>query len=148
MDYGSTIWGQCGKININRINKLQKRAARIILHKPLSTPSQELFNDLHWMTFEERVNYMTAVLTYKAMNNLAPSYLSNLLVPVSNTLAYGTRSTTNNNLVIPTHNTELFKQSFSYSAVTIWNSIPLSLKETPSLQYFKNKAKLYLTDHN
>jgi hypothetical protein len=34
-DYGCIIWSRCNKSNLNRITKLQKRTARIILNKPV-----------------------------------------------------------------------------------------------------------------
>ena len=39
IDYGSVVWGTTSSSNIERISKLQKRAARIILHADFNTPS-------------------------------------------------------------------------------------------------------------
>ena len=41
IDYGSTIWGTTAKTQIERIFRLQKRAARIILDKP---PDLTIYN--------------------------------------------------------------------------------------------------------
>ena len=46
IDYGSNTWGATSKNNIERISKLQKRAARIILHADYNTPSSEMFKEL------------------------------------------------------------------------------------------------------
>ena len=45
-DYGCMIWGQCSLYNMNRLLKLQKRAARIILQADFMTPSQLMFQEL------------------------------------------------------------------------------------------------------
>ena len=45
-DYGCMLWGQCSAYNINRLLKLQKRAARINLHADFMTPSKEMFLEL------------------------------------------------------------------------------------------------------
>ena len=58
-DYGCMIWGQCSTYNINRLLKLQKRAARIILRADFMTPSKEMFQELGWLTFTNRVEYHT-----------------------------------------------------------------------------------------
>ena len=57
--------------------KLQKRAARIILDKGIDAPSEEMFKQLSWMEFPERVTFQKAVMMYKIFNNLTPSYLPN-----------------------------------------------------------------------
>ena len=67
IDYGSSSWGSTTKQNIERINKLQKRAARIILKVDYITPSVEMFQRLRWMSLSQRINYNKAVLTYKAL---------------------------------------------------------------------------------
>ena len=42
IDYGSITWGSASSSNIERLNKLQKQAARIILGTDFNTPSQEI----------------------------------------------------------------------------------------------------------
>ena len=85
IDYGSNTWGSTSKLNIERLSKLQKRAARIILKADFDTLSSEMFNELGWSTIENRHNYNKAVLTYKALNDLTPEYISNLLKPTFET---------------------------------------------------------------
>ena len=79
IDYDSNTWGSTSKQNIERLSKLQKRAARIILKADFDTPSLEMFNELGWTTITKRHNYSKAVFTYRALNNLTPEYISNLL---------------------------------------------------------------------
>ena len=40
---------------LQRIKKLQKRAARIILDAPLFTSTQQLFDSLNWLPFRDRI---------------------------------------------------------------------------------------------
>ena len=49
IDNCSSSWGSTAKLNIERINKLQKRAARFILKVDYITPSVEMFQRLRWM---------------------------------------------------------------------------------------------------
>ena len=55
IDYCLTIWGNVPKSQIERINKLQKRAARKILDAPPDSHSLPLFRELGWLTVSERV---------------------------------------------------------------------------------------------
>jgi hypothetical protein len=50
----------CGNLNdegIQRITKLQKRATRNILDAPFLTPTRELFENLNWLSFCDRISY-------------------------------------------------------------------------------------------
>ena len=75
IDYGSSSWGSTTKLNIERINKLQKRAAHIILKVNYINPSVVIFQRLRWMTVSQRINYNKAVSIHKALNNLSPAYM-------------------------------------------------------------------------
>ena len=46
IDYGSITWGSASLSHIERLIKLQKRAAQIILRTDFNTPSQEMFRKL------------------------------------------------------------------------------------------------------
>ena len=65
LDYGCLIWGHCSNLNINRLDKLQKRAARIILSVDYTTPSNIMFRDLNWLPFTKRIQYHTCVMMYE-----------------------------------------------------------------------------------
>ena len=49
IDYCCIIWGSCNNEGLNRILKLQKRAARLIMDADPLTPSEPLFKYLGWM---------------------------------------------------------------------------------------------------
>ena len=79
--YGSNTWGATNNSNIDRLKKLQKRAARIILRTDFTSSSGDMFKQLGWVSVASRLQYNKAVLTYKALNDLTPSYISDLLKP-------------------------------------------------------------------
>ena len=64
LDYGSVIRSAASGTNIERLNKLQKRVARIILHANYGTPSVDMFTDLGWLSVPGRLNLDKALLTY------------------------------------------------------------------------------------
>ena len=137
IDYGSSSWGSTTKLNIERINKLQKRAARIILKVDYITPSVEMFQRLRWMTVSQRFNYNKAVLTYKALNNLTPAYISDLLTPTARAYNRNLRSSKNGSLMVPKTRTSFYTGSFTVSAPKLWNTFPTSVKQATSLNTFK-----------
>ena len=74
---------QQSSLNLERLLKLQKRAVRIILKTDFRTPSVDMFQELDWLSIESRLTYNKAILTCKAINNVMPKYISNMLKPVS-----------------------------------------------------------------
>jgi hypothetical protein len=86
-DYGCIIWSQCNKSDVNKITKLQKRTAGIILNKPLKTNSLDMFQNMKWLSFPSRYKYFSGIMVYKAMNELTPAYISNL-IPLSQNKTY------------------------------------------------------------
>jgi predicted lipase len=66
-------------LNLEKLSKLQKRAARIILNAKYDIPSLQLFKKLGWLSIQNRlIEYHKSVLMYKYINNSAPDYLCNL----------------------------------------------------------------------
>ena len=145
IDYGSNTWGSTSKQNIERLAKLQKRAARIILKTGFDTSSSEMFTDLGWLTIKNRHNYNKAVLTYKALNKLTPEYISDLLKPVSEVHNRNLRSASNGSLAVPRSSTSFFDRSYSATASRLWNSMPIEIITESSLKNFKRSAKTYFS---
>ena len=79
IDYCCVFGGNCSNEGLNRILKLQKRTARLILHvdqDPIA-PSEPLFKQLGWMSIEQRIKYHKYLLVSKCLKNEAPVYLKN-----------------------------------------------------------------------
>ena len=145
IDYGSSSWGSTTKLNIERINKLQKRVSRIILKVDHITPSVEMFQRLRWMTVSQRINYNNVFLTYKALNNLTPAYISDLLTTTAIAYNRNLRSSENGLLMVPKTRTSFYTGSFTVSAPKLWNRFPTSVKQTTSLNTFKRAMIEYIT---
>jgi hypothetical protein len=76
-DYWCTVWGETTNLNLEKLCKLQKRAARIVLNAKYDLPSLQLFKKLGWLSIQNRLEYHKSVLMYKCINNSAPDYLCN-----------------------------------------------------------------------
>ncbi|MCU7800963.1 MAG: reverse transcriptase family protein [gamma proteobacterium symbiont of Lucinoma myriamae] len=144
LDYGCMIWGRCTLANTNRLLKLQKRAARIILKADIMTPSQTMFNELQWLPFPARLQFHTCSMVYKALNDLAPDYIRDLFTKTSEAHTRNLRSVDNELLRVPNSKTTSFENSFTVSAAKQWNEIPFDIRTVSSLQSFKNALKTYL----
>ena len=108
---------------------------------PYDTVSSVMFNSLGWPTIEKRHTYNKAVLTYKALNNLTPLYITELLIPMSQTHNRTLRSTSNGTLAVPRSKPAIFDGSFSCTAPRLWNQLPEATKKASSLSCFKTQVK-------
>ena len=80
---------------------------------------------------------------YKALNNLAPVYISNLLVRYEP--SRNLRSTDKYLLQIPKTRLKTYgDRAFSVSAPRLWNVLPMEIKLSPSDSVFKNRLKTHL----
>ena len=82
IDYGCNTWGTTSSLNVERISKLLKRAARIILQADYLTPSSLMLEELGWLSVPKWLVFNKAILTFKALNKLTPTYISDLLKPI------------------------------------------------------------------
>ena len=74
-------------------------------------------------------------MVYKSLNGLAPDYLSNMFVDRSSITNYALRDTSNK-LALPQPRTNNLKNSFSYSGVVPWNSLPTDFRQPSTLHKF------------
>ena len=55
LDLCCIIWGNCSTTLEDKLVKFQKRAVRVILDCDFYTASSELFKELNWQTFPQKV---------------------------------------------------------------------------------------------
>ncbi len=126
-DYCSCVWGSA---NLEKLFKLQKRAARMIYDLPTRTPTAPLLSKLNWMTIMDRVKYRKAIMAYKSLNGLAPPYMRKKIKFVSVVSKRNTRYvfylSTGKHLKICT-------DSFASSAAEVWNTIPNNIRNCETI---------------
>ena len=81
--------------------------------------------------------------TFKALNNLCPSYISDLLETYKPIRSI--RSSSRNLVVIPRSKLKSYgDRAFSVSAPKLWHGIPETIKCSVDLNAFKRNLKTYL----
>ncbi len=79
LDYCNALLGGCPASSINKLQIVQNAAARVLTRSRKYDHITPILQSLHWLAFKFRISYKILLLTYKALNNLAPAYLTNLL---------------------------------------------------------------------
>ena len=126
-----------------KVQRIQNVAARIVSQSRRSDRITPVLYSLHWLPVQERINFKINLLTYKALNGLAPQYLSDLLevyIP-----SRPLRSADSGRLTIPVARTKRYgDRAFSVVAPRLWNKLPVEVKSCQSVELFKQRLKTHL----
>ena len=144
IDYCLSVWGNCCSKNINLIQRIQNRAARIITSntRNFDIRSSDILRDLGWMSVKSRFKYFMLMLVFKAIHGNAPKYLINTLTFACSQHKYNTRFANGFNLSVPKTRTHYFKSSFQYLAPELWNILNEDVKNAWNLFHFKRDLKI------
>ena len=81
IDYcNSLLYGIPDKL-LNRIQRIQNDAARVVLRLHQFSHITPALAALHWLPVKRRIDFKIALLVYKALNGQAPAYITDLLQP-------------------------------------------------------------------
>ena len=141
-DYCNSLFKKFNSTQIDKLQKLQNFAAKVICGKSLYDHVTPCLLQLHWLPIKFRVNFKIALLVFKCLNGLAPPYLCDLIEQYqpSRTL----RSTSQLLLKIPkTKFKTLGDKSFSHSAPSVWNELPFEIRQIKSISIFKTNLKTF-----
>ena len=140
LEYGSIVWDGCTQNEKETLEKLQLEAARVVTGLTRSAATHCLLKEIGWISLENRRKIQKLVTMYKAKTGNLPDYL-NVLIPdlVSENSQYNLRS--NDDYVTLSCRTQIYYQSFIPSSVRLWNELSLEIRNSPSLNIFKNKLK-------
>ena len=143
LDYANSLLYGLPKVQLNKLKKVQNGAARIILCSGRREHITPALIDLHWLPVERRIEYKIILLTFKALNGLAPLHLRQALeVPPPRQR----RHQNENKLVVPRCRCKTFGgRSFRVGAPELWNSLPPHLRcHEMNIHSFKQQLKTFL----
>jgi len=132
LDYCISVWGSCSKSLSQRLLKLQNRAARVTTFSNYDQSTDELLRMVNWVKLDRQRLVDKSTMMYKIVNNMVPDFLSSHFVFRSDTLTYNLRDS-DCSLAIPQSRTNYCKRSLAYSGAVLWNSLPLDIRPSPSL---------------
>ena len=129
---------------LDRLQNVQFAAARLVagIKKRDGIDDMAVLEQMHWLPIRQRIVYKIALLVYKYVNGMGPSYLCDLITPYEPTR--NLRSSNALLLKYPDHRSEIGRRAFSYTAPEVWEDIPHHVKKAPSLDTFKHNLKSYL----
>ena len=72
LDYCNSLLYGINKSVINKYQKVQNAAARIVAKKRKCESVANVLVNLHWLKVEPRIVFKLLLLTYKSLNNMSP----------------------------------------------------------------------------
>ena len=123
-----------------KLQKLQNRAAGILMSASHECNVDDLFRALGWPTHKHQRLVSTSIMMYKTVHGMTPEYLRSRFVSRDDITSYRLRNT-ENKLALPQPRTSYLTRSFSYSGAKLWNSLSHDLRSAASLNDFKRKLR-------
>ena len=146
LDFCNSILTGITNEQINRLQRIQNCAARLIAKIRKHEHITPILIELHWLPIEFRIQFKLAVFAFRHFEGTLPPYLSSVLQTYHPSRSL--RSSSEKLLKIPRVNFKLAgERSFHFAASSVWNSLPNSLRNIQRLSQFKRHLKTHLFCH-
>ena len=148
LDYAKALLFGPREADLTRLQRLQNKAARLVMSCGRDQSSSDLLRGLHWLPVKQRIIYKPMLYIYKALNDMAPCYIS-AMTHLQNTDPgeYRQRvrsSSDQTRLIVSRSFKRVGDMSFTIAAARLWNDLPVNLRESQSLPMFKRQLKTHL----
>ena len=133
---------------IDRLYRLQKQVARIVLGADMDTSSHSMFKTLKWLTVKQRIVYQRCLEMYLVFKGSSPEILCNMFPPQQEK-CYDLRSNElcSLNMCLSRAKSNLYERSFLHSGAQLWNTLPGFMKSAETKQHFKQMCKMYILNN-
>lgn len=135
LKYGIVAWGSSP--HFHRVFKAQKRIIRCIQNKPMRFSCRSLFREMKILPLPSLYLNELAIWAFNNKHNYKKNndFFKNMT----------TRGCFD--FSIPMHKTALFQRGPEYRAMTVFNRLPIDIKNTTGRDVFKSKVKKYMLEH-
>ena len=141
LDYANSILHGISTEQINRLQRVQNSLARVVCKAPRLAHSEPLLKKLHWLPVRHRIKFKICSIVFKVINDNQPIYLKELLKPAATPRLL--RSSSLNNLHVPRARTNWGVRAFSVSAPSVWNTLPIKLRQSNTITTFRKLLKTH-----
>ena len=140
LENSGSVWQNCTAQDSERLEAIQRAAARIVTGTKKGTGHRHLYKETGWQPLiNRRVNQSLSIL-FRMIRNETSEMLTALLPNrVGARNEYNTR--TGSNLDVPRAKSSAYQRSFLPSACKNWNNLPDNMKYSNSVEQFKEQIK-------
>ena len=124
------VWDGCSKQDSQTLQKIQNedRTSKICIVR-------QTYKECEWLSLSQRRQQHKLSFMCNVDADLVPSYISDLIPPVSKISNYPLRN--NRNISFPNNRTNISQKSCIPSSIRLWNGIDYDFKNLSTLTTFK-----------
>ena len=144
LDYCNSILYGLPSTVLQKLQYVQNSAAHLLSRSNFREHITPLLQKLHWLPVKQRIHFKILLITFKALNNLAPQYLTDLLHRHSPSRRLRSSDANLPSPITTTKYRTVGDRAFAIAAPTLWNSLPLAIRQCDNLPSFKHLLKTHL----
>ena len=132
--YCLPLFGGCGEGNIDDLQVIQNKLARLVTFSEPREHRDTMYNTLQWMTIRQLICYHTLVTIFRIRIHKEPEHFATKLLDENR----------NGRIIIPHSNLTVYRKSFLYRGILVWNSLPEDIRCQQEMSKFKIDAKEWI----
>lgn len=141
-NYANIVFYPClDLVSKNRLQYVQNVCCRFIFGLRKYDHISARINELKWLKISNTVRLHFVMFLFKVRSTSTPIYLSEKLIPRN--VMHNCNIRHHNQLTMPQHRSALFQRSFTYMAVTSYNSLDNDFKQC-NFGQLRKKYKMFL----
>ena len=143
LEYASPVWDPYTASNIQKLETIQRRAARWVSHRFRQTSSvEDMLLELKWPTLETRRKHSRLTMFYKYHNKLV--HIQSKYAPTKSTNLHCARQDNSQAYDIPQYKQEYRQADFFPRTIPQWNHLPEHVVAAETLDIFKSRLAALL----
>ena len=131
---------------VGKLQRVQNSAARLVVRAVSHVHITPILRHLHWLPVRSRIFYKTACLCFNAITSTTPAYLSDLLHLYSPSRSLRSSAVTGLLKILLWKCKTKGDRAFPYFGPSVWNSLPLPIRNATATDTFKSALKTYLVN--
>ena len=127
--------------NIKKLQQVQNTLVHIVTRQFSYAGTSQSFATLHWFIFKWRIDFKVATISYKLLLTRQSSSLASSIS--RHAPGHSLRSSDSGSLYVPRTKLVTGEHALRSSASSIWNCLPADIRNSGSMQLFRNKLKTH-----
>lgn len=145
-DYACLVYNDLTDYLDTKLNRLLNTCIRYVFRIRRDTPIAPYRRQLGWLSLQSRRKYFLGITIYRILASANPTYLYEPFVSIFSHARRPSRRE-DSTFAIPLCTTKSFEKSFVISAAKFWDTLPINIKNSPSIETFKVQLHNLLITH-